>query len=190
MARRPREFVNGIYHVACQASDTRFLFLDDLDREIFLDALAAVRDRYELGLVTYTLMGNHYHLVVSIPDARFSAALQRLHTWYSRRHNKRHQREAHLFRAHFFARQVTSDEDLLRACRYVARNPVEAGLVSQPLDWPWGGARANAGLEGPRIPLDDEPLRAALGGGLDWRTRYAELLEAADERAANASQPG
>jgi putative transposase len=190
MARRPRNFVEGIYHVACQASDTRFLFLDDLDRQIFLEGLASICDRYELGLVTYTLMGNHYHLVVSIPDGRFSRATQRLHTWYSRRHNKRWTREAHLFRAHFFARQVLSDEDLLATCRYVARNPVEAGLAPHPLAWRWGGARANAGLERPRIPLDDEPLRAALGGRPGWRARYAEFLETPEERAANASQPG
>jgi REP element-mobilizing transposase RayT len=190
MARRPREFVEGIYHVACQASDTRFLFVDDTDREIFLDALATTCDRYELGLVTYTLMGNHYHSVVAITGPRFSYAMQRLHTWYSRRHNKRHQREAHLFRAHFFARLLTSDEDLLWACRYVARNPVEAGLAAHPLAWPWSGARANAGVERPRIPLDDEPLRAALGGSLRWRVRYADFLETADERAAKTCQPG
>src|SRR5206468_838261 len=106
MVRRPRNFVEGIYHVASQASDTRFLFLDDLDRGIFLEGLASICDRYELGLVTYTLMGNHYHLIVSIPDDRLSRALQRLHNWYSWRHNKRWAREAHLFRAHFFARPV------------------------------------------------------------------------------------
>jgi REP element-mobilizing transposase RayT len=184
MARRPRNFVEGIYHVACQASDTRFLFLSDEDRELFLNGLAAVRDRWELGLVTYTLMGSHYHLVVTIPDARLSSALQRLHSWYSLRHNKRLEREAHLFRAHFFARQITSDEDLLGTCRYVACNPVEAGLTPHPLAWRWGGARANAGLQRPRIPLDDEPLGAALGGGAGWRVGYAELL------AANAVQPG
>jgi REP element-mobilizing transposase RayT len=149
-----------------------------------------VCDRYELGLVTYTLMGNHYHLVVSIPDDRLSRALQRLHNWYSWRHNKRWAREAHLFRAHFFARPVLSDEDLLGACRYVARNPVEAGLAPHPLAWRWGGVRGNAGLERPMIPLDDEPLRAAVGGGPGWRARYAELFEAAEERAANASHPG
>ena len=190
MARPPRNFVEGLYHVTAQASDTRFLFLSDAERELFLDGLAAVCERYELALVTYTLMSNHYHLVVAIPDSRLSAALQRLHSWYSRRHNKHRAREAHPFRAHFFARQLESDEDLLWACRYVARNPVEAGLVADPLDWRWGGARANAGLERPRIPLDDEPLRAALGGREGWREGYALFLDSEDEPAANASQPG
>jgi putative transposase len=185
MARRPRDFIEGIYHVACKASDTRLLFVSDEDRELFIHGLAKVADQYELGLVTYTLMGNHYHLIVSIPDDRLSRALQRLHSWYAIRHNKRLGRTAHLFRAHFFARQLMSDEELLWACRYVARNPVEAGLASHPLEWRWSGARANAGLERPRLPLDDEPVRAALGAGHEWRSRYAEFLE-----AANACQPG
>jgi REP element-mobilizing transposase RayT len=190
MARPPRDFASGLYHVASQASDTRFLFSSDAERELFLDGLATSCERFELGLVTYTLMGTHYHLILFTPDARLSTALQRLHSWYSRRYNKARGRSAHLFRAHFFSRPIMSDADLLGACRYVARNPVEAGLVRRPLAWPWSGARANVGLEKPRIPLDEEPLRAALSGSPTWRDDYRALLEAADEPAAKASQPG
>ena len=190
MARPPRNFAEGLYHVAGQASDTRFLFLSDAERELFLGGLAATLDRFELGLVTYSLMSNHYHVVLFTPDTRLSRALQRLHTWYSRRHNKARGRSAHLFRAHFFARELTSNDDLLWACRYVARNPVEAGLVAHPLDWPWSSARAHVGLEKSRIPLDEEPLRAALGGRPGWRARYRDYIEPVEEPAANASQPG
>lgn len=190
MPRRPRNFVEGLYHVACQASDTRFLFLSDPERELFLDGLAATFERFELDLVTYTLMGSHYHVVLFTPDSRVSPALQRLHTWYSTKHNKGRGRTAHLFCSHFFARQITGDDDLLGACRYVARNPVEAGLVTQPLAWRWSSARAHAGLEPPRIPLYEEPLRAALGGGRTWRALYVDCIEAEEEQAANASQPG
>jgi putative transposase len=190
VARLPRNFTEGLYHVSCQASDTRFLFLSDAERDLFLDGLAAMLDRFELGLVTYSLMSNHYHAILFTPDARLSTALQRLHTWYSYRHNKARGRTAHLFRAHFFARELGSDDDLLWACRYVARNPVEAGLVAHPLEWPWSSARAHAGLERPRIPLDEEPLRAALGGQPDWRARYRDYIEPVEEPAANASQPG
>jgi putative transposase len=190
MPRRPRDFAEGFYHVACQASDTRFLFLSDAERELFLDALTETFERFDLSVVTYTLMGTHYHLVLLIPDSRLSTALQRLHTWYSRRHNTCRGREAHLFRSHFFARQLTSDDDLLGACRYVARNPVEAGLVKHPLDWRWSSARAHAGLERPRIPLYEEPLRAAFGGGPNWRASYVDCIEAAEERPAKAAQPG
>src|SRR5438876_726035 len=102
--------------------------------------------------------------------------LQRLHTEYSRRHNRRRGRSAHLFKAHAYTGQIDSDGQLVAACRYLARNPVRAGLVADPLDWPWGSARAHAGLEPPVIPLAEEDLRPAFGHGSNWRQRYREQV--------------
>ena len=186
MPRPPRNLNDGLHHVTARASDTRRLFDTDASRNMFLDRLAATLANFEIGLVTWTLMGTHYHLVITSPGTGLSSALQRLHSWYSRLHNQTRSRSAHLFRAHFFSRQIDGDEDLLGVCRYVARNPVEATLVRNPLDWRWSSARTSAGLERPRIPLDDEPLRAALGGNPHWRARYRDFVE----RAENASQPG
>src|SRR5262249_42881772 len=172
-----------LFHVAAHASDTRFLFLSDSERELFLDSLAATFERFELGVVTDTLLCSHYHLVLLTPDARVSNALPQLHATYSRRHNKGRGTSAQLFRSRFFARELTSDEELLGACRYAARNPVEAAVVGDPRDWRWSSARAHAGLEPPRIPLHEEPLQAALGSRR-WRIAYRECV------ALNASQPG
>ena len=177
MPRRRRSFFEGLYHLAPHASDTRFLFVDDEERSIFLEQLARTFRRFEIGLVAYALMGTHYHVVVSIPDGRISAALQHLHTWYSRRYNKRRERTAHLFRAHYAAREITSDEDLLTVCRYLANNPVVAGIAKHVFDWPWSSAAPTAGLCRPRVPLDDEPLRGAFGEHRDWRRRYRAFIE-------------
>src|SRR6266516_5931906 len=177
MARRPRLLVAGIYHLTAHGSDNRYLFLGREDREDFLARLTATCEEFELALLSYVLMGSHYHTLVRIPDARLSAALQRLHTEYSRWHNRRHGRSAHLFRAHAMTQEITSDAQLFAACRYLARNPVGAGLVDDPLDWPWSSARAHARLERPRIPLAEGDLRAAFGGGGDWRERYRARIQ-------------
>jgi len=177
MPRRPRSFVEGIYHLGSHGSDDRDLFVNDEDRNDFLDRLAAVWRRFELDLVSYVLLGTHYHTLLRIPDARVSGALQRLHTEYSRHHNQRHGRKSHLFRAHPFAREIKSDEDLITTGRYLARNPVEANLVEDPLDWPWGSARAHAGLEPSRIPLDETSLRAAFGQTAGWRERFRAYMQ-------------
>jgi len=58
-------------------------------------------------------------------------------------------------------KQITTDRQLVAACRYLALNPVEAGLVTDPLAWPWGSARVHAGLEPPRITLAENDLRTA-----------------------------
>src|SRR5437763_1495823 len=187
--RRPRNLCDGIYHLAAHGSDSRYLFVSDRDREDFLDRLSTIWQKFELALLSYVLLGNHYHVLVRIPDARLSRALQRLHTEYSRWHNRRHGRSAHLFRAHEMTQEITSDAQLVAACRYLARNPVGAGLVDEPLDWPWSSARAHARLERPRIPLADGDLRAAFGGGGGWRERYRARIQMADGVATGSDPP-
>jgi putative transposase len=179
MPRPPRCFDEGIYHLGSHASDIRHLFPSDAERRTFLARLALIFERFELRLVAYMLMGTHYHLVLITPDGRVSKALQQLHGWYSRRLNRARGRSAHLFKAHPFARELTSDADLLTACRYLAYNPVEAGLADHPFAWPWSSSAASAGGAESRIPLEQAPLRAAFGDSADWRRRYREFIEAA-----------
>jgi putative transposase len=181
MGRPPRNFVSGIYHIAPHGSDTRSLFPTAGDRIDFLERLTLSFSPLEIRLLDYVLMGNHYHALVHTPDARLSSALQVLHTGYSRDHNRHHGRSAHLFRAHCVSRAVTTDKQLLATYRYIARNPVRSNLVPDPLDWPWGSARAHAGLEAPAIPLDERPLRDAFGNDPNWRRRYCRLIQREDE---------
>jgi putative transposase len=188
MARRPRSHVAGIYHLTPHGSDNRQLFLGDGDREDFLARLRGACEHFELVLLSYVLMGSHYHALLRVPNAGLSIAVQRLHTEYSRHFNRRHGRSAHLFRAHPGTREITSDAHLLAACRYVARNPVEARLVQDPLEWPWSSARAHAGLEPPRIPLAESDLRAAFGDRDGWRAEYVEHIRTAhDDRLPQAA---
>ena len=179
MPRPPRHFGAGIYHIGSHGSDTRDLFVTDDDRRDFLAQLAFAVWPLGLDLLTYVLLSNHYHALVRTPDERLSKALQLLHGTYSRHHNRVHGRSAHLFRAHCFARLVTTNEDLLTVYRYLALNPVEAGLVRDPLDWPWGSARVHAGLETPAIPLDERTLQGALDDDPQWRRRYRRLIRPA-----------
>jgi putative transposase len=190
MPRAPRAFEAGIYHLAAHGSDNRYLFLCERDRVDFLERLGDTLWRREIELLAYVLMGNHYHALVRIPDARLSEALQRLHTEYSRQHNRTHGRSAHLFRAHCLARRIKDDKHLLGTYRYIARNPVDAGLVDDPLAWPWSSTRAHAGIEADAIPLNHEPLRNALGGSQRWRQQYLELIQANDQSLPEPSPGG
>ena len=190
MGRRRREFSPGIYHLASHGSDDRYLYLDDEDRADFLERFSDSFWTRGIEVLAYVLLGNHYHGLVHIHDERLAEALQRLHTEYSRHHNRRHDRRAHLFRAHCLARRINDDNDLLGAYRYLARNPVEAGLVSDPLDWPWASTRAHAGLEPPAIPLDQRPLQAALDHSPNWRQLYVDLIQTDEARTATPRSEG
>jgi putative transposase len=183
MARHPRDFGAGVYHLAAHGSAERRLFVDDTDRRAFLDLLSITWSQLGLELISYVLMTNHYHALTWIPDKRLSKALQVVHGQYSREHNKRHHHSAHLFRAHCFTRRVCDDNDLLANEHYIAHNPVRAGLVAHPLDWPWGSARSHAGLEASAVFLSERRLHGALGDRDDWRKRYANFVEPVSDTA-------
>jgi putative transposase len=189
MPRPLRCFEAGIYHVGSHGSDTRRLFLGDSDRSDFVERLGFTFWQRGIELLAYVLLGNHYHTLVRIPDARLSEGLQRLHTEYSRQHNRRHGHSAHLFRAHCFARRIRDDDQLLTAYRYLALNPVAAGLVLDPLDWPWSSAAAHAGVRPAPVPLQQEPLRSALGDGPRWQERYRELIRPEEQKARRSGPP-
>jgi putative transposase len=175
VGRRPRSQEEGIYHLAAHGSDTRAVFLDDEDRRTFLARVATVGERFGLGLVSYTLMSTHYHALLRVPDDALSKALRLLHTEYARFHNRRHARSAHLFRAHPYVGEIASSEQLVSAARYLARNPVEAGLARTPFEWPWSSAAAHAGLTRPALPLAETELEVAFGGAR-WRDRYTDYV--------------
>jgi len=173
-----RVFVpDWIYHVASRGSDRRPLFLFDQDREEFLERLGWAVERHELPCLAYCLMGNHYHLIVQTPDARLSKALQELNSGYSRRFNRVHEHSAHLSRNRYLAQLIATEPHLLMACRYVAHNPVRAGLCGEPSDSPWSSYRASAGIDPVAPFLDETALRDALGPGPRWRTRYRDFVE-------------
>ncbi len=63
-----------------------------------------------------------------------------------------------------FASFVMDEPYLLAAARYIELNPVRAGLVSNPRDWPWSSARAHlAGRDDPLVTV--APLLAMID---DW----------------------
>jgi putative transposase len=181
MPRPPRLFVpDGFYHVASRGSNKGAIFLFDEDRKAFLRRLGLIVERFELSCIAYCLMGNHYHLIVQTPDSRLSKAICQLNGAYSRDFNERHGYVAHLFGNRFVARLIDSEPDLLMACRYVAHNPVKAGLCRSPSEWPWSSFRASAGFDPSPSFLNDFALVDAFGPGSGWQERYRDFVELAD----------
>lgn len=150
MGRKPREIEpGGIYHVFSRGTNRERIFWDDADYRFFLRMLDVVVGRYALVLYAYCLMPNHFHLLLKVPHANLSAAMQYLNGGYSRRTCVRYGRQRHVFQNRFGAVHVETDAHLLDAIRYIPRNPSAAGLCSDPADWRWSSYRATAGLAFP-----------------------------------------
>jgi REP element-mobilizing transposase RayT len=154
MARRPRDDAPGVaHHVMLRGIARNLIFLDEADREDFLRRLA--RLIRELGFVCFgwVLMPNHVHLVIRSGAVHVSRLMARLGTGYARYFNERHGRVGHVFQNRFRSRRVIDDADLLGLVLYVARNPLEAGLVADVRElegFRWGGLGALLGRRAAR----------------------------------------
>jgi REP element-mobilizing transposase RayT len=177
--RKPRvEVEGGIFHVWARGNDQRRIYLDDLDREIYLDILGHVSRTRSWYVLSYCLMDNHVHLVVETPGANLGDGMQFLHGLYAQDFNERHGRVGHLFQGRYGARLLDCDEALWGAIAYVVRNPVEAGLCRRPEDWPWSSHAATHAGRAPDWLGTQQLLRHFAEVGGDPLARYAELTAA------------
>jgi putative transposase len=138
MARPNRELVpGGVYHAVARGNRGARIFHDDADCAEYLKLLGQVVERFSWHLLAYCLMGNHVHLVVETPEPNLPAGMQWLHGKYGRHFNDRHDLFGHVFQGRYKAVRQEKDEQLLYVLRYVALNPVKAGLCVHPRDYQW-----------------------------------------------------
>jgi putative transposase len=199
MARRPRLLAPGLlYHVIARGNQRRPTFVDERDYRAYLTRLATYRDRYAVRLYAYCLMPNHVHLLVETGLPPLSKFMQGLQQAYTVRFNRVHDTVGHVFQGRYKAIVCDSDAYLATLVRYIHLNPVRAGLVARPEDYPHSGHHyylrgASTGL------LDTAPVLRLLGGVEGYRCfvrgerseggEGAEGLEAAAAGEALAHQP-
>lgn len=165
MARPLRlQFPGALYHVMSRGNGKALIFLDKRDFERFLEILEATAKRFGVICSTFCLMPNHYHLVLTTPQANLSAAIKYLNGVYSQWWNCRHQRCGHTFQGRFKAQFVQRERYFLALCRYVVLNPVRAGLVQHPREWRWSNYRASARTEPAPGFLDTSAIDGVLAG--------------------------
>jgi putative transposase len=123
--------------------------------------------RFQWRCFAYCLMPNHYHLVIRELDAGLSAGVQYLNGTYAQWFNRRHDLEGHLFQGRFHSVLIESDWHLIELARYLALNPVRAGLCSMPVDWPWSSYGPLAGKAPAPAFLEIEDVLRYFGPNAD-----------------------
>jgi REP-associated tyrosine transposase len=138
MPRKPRdEEAGAIHHIFSRGNRRETVFIDDSDRMTYLAMLRAAVRRYRWTCLSYCLMGNHFHLLLETPEPNLGAGMRHLQGAYAQAFNKRHKMVGHVFQGRYRSERVTSDSQLIATLRYIALNPVEAGLCEDPRDWSW-----------------------------------------------------
>lgn len=143
MTRKPRAWLPGLkYHIISRGIRKLPLFLDDSDRYKYLNLIVEIKQAYPFNIHTYCLMTNHIHLQLETIDTSPSIIMSQLNTKYARYFNKKYHYSGHLFEKRYTAEWIDSAAYELDLSKYIHLNPVKAGIVVRPEDYPWSSSRA------------------------------------------------
>jgi putative transposase len=188
------------YHVTARGNERKAIYRKEGDYRRFLELLGETVARFGIRVHAYTLMPNHFHILVETPEANLSRAFQWLNVSYSVWFNRCHHRDGHLFQGRFRAVIIEDNAGWREVARYVHLNPVRiaglgldkprgaavrvgmgpvsrAGLVAQRLQllrqFPWSSYRAYAGYCAAPDWLCLQPLGRLCGGQTQAERRAA-----------------
>ena len=108
-------------------------------------------------------MDTHYHLLLEVDDDALPLGMHSLNFRYAVQFNGRHSMKGHVMGARYDSVRIEDGEHLLNAFKYVVLNPVEAGLVRSPADWPWSSYAGSVGLAEQHSVVNDSRVLSALG---------------------------
>ena len=188
VARKRRgEIAAGTYHVTLKSAGPVAFYHDDFDRTDFCNRLEQVIRRCSWTCRAFCLMPTHYHLVLDVEENMLQGGMSLLNGGYAQNFNRRHGRWGHLCGDRYGSVAITSDGHMLAVLRYVARNPVKAGLCKEPGDWIWGSYRGCAELDDSFPFVDHSLMRSYFG---DDRRKATRLLRAFVEDLEPGTVPG
>ncbi len=146
MPRKARIDAPGaLHHIIVRGIERRKIFLDDADRDDFIERLSDIVDETQTACFAWALIPNHFHLLLRTGNVGISRVMQRLLTGYAVTFNRRHHRQGHLFQNRYKSILCQEDAYLLELVRYIHLNPLRAGMVGSLKElkkFPYSGYKA------------------------------------------------
>jgi REP element-mobilizing transposase RayT len=129
---------DGVYHIYNRGNRKKNIFLDEEDYETFIRIVEVYCEKFDIQIITYCLMPNHYHLVLKQRgDKSVSVLMHRVGITYTLFFNRKYDQVGHLFQGKFQSRAIEDDNDLKRTLEYVINNPVKDRLVNSWRYYKW-----------------------------------------------------
>lgn len=168
-----------LQHVIVRGIERRPIFLDDQDREDFLSRLAILLRETETGCYAWSLLDNHFHLLLKPQPFPLSSLMRRLLTGYAVTFNLRHNRSGHLFQNRYKSLVCDEDPYLLELIRYIHLNPLRSGMVKSLemlKGYPWSGHRELLGISSRNLIRKEFVLAFFGATRRQARARYEEFV--------------
>jgi putative transposase len=146
-------FSNRTFFVTSVSWERRPIFRSERATRLFLETLFSYRDRQIFQLYEFVVMPDHFHLLLAPkPSLALERAMQFVKDGFSHRFMKETCSCMEVWERSFTNHRVRDIADYEQHRKYVHLNPVRAGLVELPQDYPYSSAH-------PGFALDAAPQR-------------------------------
>lgn len=164
MARLPRLTLPGHpHHIIQRGNNRQAIFASTADYETLLRQLEEFGRKFRVAIHSYVLMSNHFHLLATPEDETgVPLMMQALGRSYVRYFNAAQARTGTLWEGRYKSTLIQSERYLLVCMAYIDLNPVRAGLVGDPAEYPWSSHRHYAGTRTDKL-ISPHPLFWELG---------------------------
>jgi len=174
MPRQARIDAPGaLHHIIVRGIERTTVFVDDIDRNNFLERLSRHLSESQTACYAWALMTNHAHLLLRTGSCPIASIMRRLLTGYAVSFNRRHRRHGHLFQNRYKSILCEEDAYLKQLVAYIHLNPLRDGIVGDlPAlkAYPFTGHSALMGQED-RPWQDTRYVLALFGRGLSEAKR-------------------
>lgn len=177
MARLPRYALPGQpQHIIQRGNNRSAMFATDADYRRFREYLRIASKRHGCTIHSYVFMTNHVHLLATPARAgAIGRVMQSVGRRYVQHFNRAYGRTGTLWEGRYRAAVIDSERYLLTCYRYIERNPVRAGMVADPANYPWSSYRANAHGEPDPLVTPHELYARLAEDDANRRAAYREL---------------
>jgi len=178
MPRQPRYYISNIpQHVIQRGVDRQAIFFQPEDYKHYLNSLRAAALKYDCKIHAYVLMANHTHILLTPGSERaLPLLMQAMGRDFVQKLNKRYDRTGTLWEGRYKASLVQNDFYVMACHRYIELNPVRAGIVTAPGDYPFSSYSHNA-LGKPNPVLTVHQNYQSMGrNSLDRQSSYRRLF--------------
>jgi len=121
------EYPGALYHITSRGNEKRKIFFDDEDKQKFLEILKDYHDRFNILIHSYSLMDNHYHLILETPKGNLLKIMHGINSNYTGYFNRKYGRAGHLFQGRYKGILIDKDEYLVQLGNMIISSPSPSG---------------------------------------------------------------
>lgn len=158
VSRLRRPFLSGRYFFITVCLRKERAKLAEADFRLLTSAFNRARQMHPFYLTAWVFLPDHWHVICApAHPLTISRLMKSLKTSSTVLINRRRAESGELWQARFFDRALRTVKEYNEKVEYVHLNPVNAGLVRRPQDWPWSSVNEYSG-----ISADEQKRRCGL----------------------------